>query len=90
MPCEGPFGSLDRQLNQRFVGHRAYAASSHQIALIFGELLLDLLLRDPPLDNILPITLQEVIDGLDANSDRAGRLIFVENSGPQISDQAIS
>ena len=43
-----------------------------------GQLRFDVTFELAPLDNVFPIAVEEVIDGLDANADRARRLVLVE------------
>jgi hypothetical protein len=43
-----------------------------------GQLRFDVAFELAPFDDVLPIAAEEVIDGLDANANRAGRLVLVE------------
>src|SRR6202042_3666489 len=58
--------------------HLPFAALYSLLRFQFGELFFDILGCLPFADYFLAITLQEIIDRLDANPDRTRRFVFVE------------
>src|SRR5262249_48678508 len=57
---------------------RSRSLDGSQLPLVFGELLLDPLLGGMALDDVFAVTAQEVVDGLNPDAYRSGRLILVQ------------
>src|SRR5258707_3796905 len=72
---EGPL----RNGNQLLRGvARSRSLDGSQLSLVFGELLLDPLLRGMPLDDVFAVAPEEVVDRLNPDANRPGRLVLIQ------------